>query len=325
MPVCLRNAALTLVLVFFSCGHIWEEPGCHRTVQNFVSLFNDQQYRKIRKLFQPGDLGKTQLKRMQENLSYIRSVAGKIQSLELLEQEENMLVYKTTHENTAMEVRFSVNDHCQLKSYQIDTHYPDSLQVLKRNHSGMRLPFEGEWYVVWGGPTLEQNYHNAHRNMQGAFDFSVKDSSGKLFRGSGRKNEDYFAFGKKVLAPCRATVEKVIKGIEDNTVGKPSAQHTYGNAIVLRTDHQEYILLAHLKNGSIRVAEGQRVEPGTLLAQCGNSGYSAEPHLHFILQNVGDLFHPTGATCYFEQILVNGIEKVDYSPVQGELVRNYEP
>ena len=158
--------------------------------------------------------------------------------------------------------------------------------------------------------------------MKGAFDFSKKDSSGKSYRNQGKNNEDFYAFGQEVIAPCQATVVKVIDGIEDNSVRRPNAVHTYGNTIVLKTAQEEFLLLAHLKNQSIIVTEGQMVNQGDPMARCGNSGYSMEPHLHFIVQNVADLFHPTGAKCYFDNVMVNGRVKQDYSPVQGEQITN---
>jgi murein DD-endopeptidase MepM/ murein hydrolase activator NlpD len=221
-----------------------------------------------------------------------------------------------------MDIIFRVNERCQLVSYQIDTHYPDSLPQIERNTTSMRLPFQGEWHVEWGGPGLEENYHNAHRNMQGAFDFVKKDQQGKSYTSDGKKNLDYFAFGQPVVAPCQATVVKVIDGIEDNDIGRTNDRQTYGNVVVLQTVEKEYLLLAHLQEHSIVVNEGQEVNRGDLLGLCGNSGYSTQPHLHFMVQNVADLFHPTGATCFFDSINVNGVLKQDYSPVRGELVGN---
>ncbi len=54
-----------------------------------------------------------------------------------------------------------------------------------------------------------------------------------------------------------------------------------GNHIYLRLDESgTFLILAHLKKGSIKVREGQHVDEGEVLAQVGNSGSSSEPHLH---------------------------------------------
>ncbi len=45
-----------------------------------------------------------------------------------------------------------------------------------------------------------------------------------------------------------------------------------------------YILLAHLKQHSIKVKENQSVIPTEILAACGNTGRSPQPHLHIQVQ-----------------------------------------
>ncbi|WP_251278943.1 M23 family metallopeptidase, partial [Enterobacter hormaechei] len=57
-----------------------------------------------------------------------------------------------------------------------------------------------------------------------------------------------------------------------------------GNRVILDHGNDEYSVLAHLRQGSVRVAQGQVVRSGTHLAGCGNSGNSSEPHLHYQLQ-----------------------------------------
>jgi murein DD-endopeptidase MepM/ murein hydrolase activator NlpD len=299
------------------------EASCQKTTRNFINRFNSQDFRGIASLFKPGALNKQQITSMSNNLTYLFRAAGGIKHMRFSNQQANRISYISIHEKTSMELIFQMDDQCNLLSYKIDTHFPDSLPQLERNTTSLSLPVQGEWYVKWGGPGVAQNYHNAHRNMKGAIDFIRRDQDGKSYRSDGKKNEDYYAYGQPVISPCDARVVKVVKGIEDNPVGRASAAKTYGNAIVLQTDEEEYLLLAHLQSGSIEVQEGQMVNQGHLLARCGNSWYSSEPHLHFIVQNVADFFHPTGASCYFDSIAVNGVLMQDYSPVQGDVVRNY--
>ena len=54
-----------------------------------------------------------------------------------------------------------------------------------------------------------------------------------------------------------------------------------GNHVVVAVgDQGPYVLLAHLRSGSVRVAPGAHVDVGQVLAQCGNSGNSTQPHVH---------------------------------------------
>jgi murein DD-endopeptidase MepM/ murein hydrolase activator NlpD len=90
----------------------------------------------------------------------------------------------------------------------------------------------------------------------------------------------------------------------------------------LKTTNNEFILYAHLKEGSIVVEEGQDIVQGELLGQCGNSGNSTEPHLHLSLQNDVEMFNSTGAKLYFDKLIVNGEEKEDYLPVKEDFIKN---
>jgi len=67
---------------------------------------------------------------------------------------------------------------------------------------------------------------------------------------------------------------------------------------------------------------GQKVKKGELIGLCGNSGNSSEAHLHFHIQNVEDINKATGAKCYFDEIIVNGKLKNDYSPVKSDKIEN---
>ena len=41
-----------------------------------------------------------------------------------------------------------------------------------------------------------------------------------------------------------------------------------------------YLLIAHLKPGSVLVRAGDRVREGQPIGLCGNSGNTSEPHIH---------------------------------------------
>ncbi|MPY59668.1 murein hydrolase activator EnvC family protein [Streptomyces spongiae] len=61
-----------------------------------------------------------------------------------------------------------------------------------------------------------------------------------------------------------------------------------GNHVVLDLGDGTHALHAHLRRGSLTVREGDRVTAGQLIAQCGNSGNTTEPHLHFQLMDGPD-------------------------------------
>lgn len=144
----------------------------------------------------------------------------------------------------------------------------------------IKLPFFGTWDIAQG-----HNGAHTHKDQwRHAWDFVILNKEGKQFRNDGDFPEDYFCFGKPVIAPEEGVVEKVVNDIDDNIIGEVNLQQNWGNTIIIRHDDELYTKLSHLKKGSIKVEEGEKVRFGQVIAQCGNSGRSPYPHLHFQVQ-----------------------------------------
>ena len=200
-----------------------------------------------------------------------------------------------------------------------------AIPVPDRHLTVFRLPFQGEWLVLWGGDTRELNQHHDTRNQRYAFDFLVADSTGKTHKSDGKRNEDYFAFGQPVSAPADGVVTDVITGVRDNAPGSMNPYSAIGNAVVIEHREHEVSTLGHLKQGSLRVKSGDKVKRGQVLGLCGNSGNSSEPHIHFHLQNTPIIQDATGIRCLFDKVYVTGDgkteSKANYSPVKGDIVK----
>lgn len=144
----------------------------------------------------------------------------------------------------------------------------------------IKLPFFGTWDVAQG-----HNGEHTHKNeWRYAWDFVILDRKGNQFRNKGDFHEDYFCFGKPVIAPDEGIIEKVINDIDDNIIGEVNLKDNWGNTIIIKHDEGIYTKLSHLKKGSIKVSEGDKVKFGQAIAECGNSGRSPYPHLHFQVQ-----------------------------------------
>ncbi len=142
------------------------------------------------------------------------------------------------------------------------------------------LPVMGEWFVEQG-----RDDEITHRGeWRHAWDFIVVDEKGKAFLGEGRRPEDYYCYGKPVIAPAAGTIVEVVEHVADNDIGESNLQQNWGNSIVIDHGYALYSQLSHLRPGSFKVKKGDYVKKGQVLAQCGNSGRSPEPHLHFQLQ-----------------------------------------
>ncbi|MBI5367778.1 MAG: M23 family metallopeptidase [Planctomycetes bacterium] len=200
------------------------------------------------------------------------------------------------------------------------------LPVPERHQTDFSLPFAGRWLVFWGGDTAEQNQHHGVLCQRFAFDLLGVGEDGKTVHGEGTRNEDYNAFGREILAPADGVVVEAVDGVRDNAPGSMNPYAAIGNAVTIRHRDQEYTVLAHLKQGSVRVKAGEEVKRGQVLGLCGNSGNSSEPHLHFHLQNTATMHDATGIKLRFGRLVVTrggAAETVEgNSPVKGEIIAN---
>ena len=198
------------------------------------------------------------------------------------------------------------------------------IPVPEKHQTKLSLPFRGRWLVFWGGDTKELNQHHDVPNQRFAFDFLGLDEKGNTRRGQAQKNEDYFAFAREILTPAGGIVTDVISGVRDNVPGSMNPYSALGNAVFIQHREHEVSVLAHLKLGSITVKVGNKVKRGQVIALCGNSGNSSEPHLHYHLQNTPIIQDGTGIKCYFEKVIVidggDKKAKMNYSPIKGDII-----
>lgn len=93
----------------------------------------------------------------------------------------------------------------------------------------------------------------------------------------------YAIFGAEVRAPCAGTVVAAEGNMPDFEVPNRDPVNRLGNHVILRCGTAE-IVFAHMRQGSLAVAPGDRVAVGDRLGEAGNSGASTEPHLHIHAQ-----------------------------------------
>ena len=112
----------------------------------------------------------------------------------------------------------------------------------------------------------------------------VLDEQDTSHRGDGQSNDQYYAWGKKVVAPGAGTIVAMENGVEDNEPGAMNPEQLLGNYVFLDHGNGEYSLIAHFQKGSIKVKQGEVVERGALLGLVGNSGNSSEAHIHYHME-----------------------------------------
>jgi len=144
-----------------------------------------------------------------------------------------------------------------------------------------------------------------------AFDFVQTDANRKKYSNANKlrlvlsqiPSSQYYCWEQPVYAPVEGEVVRVGDGWEDHKstniwqtirlwynatyIFRPKILNNRldirpnaGNHVMIKTDDGYTVFLAHLKNRSISVKEGQRVARGELIGKIGNSGNSTAPHLH---------------------------------------------
>lgn len=131
--------------------------------------------------------------------------------------------------------------------------------------------------------------------MRYSYDFVMTDDQGRLFKGDGSKNEDWYGWGVPVMAPGAGKVTRVVSNLPDNAKGQrppftleqfiadPSLM--WGNHVEIDHGNGETSLLAHLKSGSVTVKGGDVVKAGQKVGEMGFSGDAFLVHLHYDLKS----------------------------------------
>jgi hypothetical protein len=147
-------------------------------------------------------------------------------------------------------------------------------------------PVRGTW--AWTNGQGESSYHTHFQfpEQRYAYDLVIeKDVGGstQAYEGDPTKNESYFCFGAPIHAPRAGTVVRVVDDVPDNfgTVSNPANTEQRNSSIVIEHEGGVFTISSHIRQGSAKVAEGQHVNAGDVLAEVGNAGFSSEPHLHF--------------------------------------------
>ena len=149
-------------------------------------------------------------------------------------------------------------------------------------------PIMGKWQIYQGF----NDRHTHQPPWQHALDFYINDS-GQSFSNDGSSLADYYCFDLPVISPVYGQVIRIVNHIEDNSPGQVNTKDNWGNFILIRMQSGLHVLLAHLRKDSVLVHESQFVEPTDMLASCGNSGRSPQPHLHLQVQSGATLGSPT--------------------------------
>ena len=113
----------------------------------------------------------------------------------------------------------------------------------------------------------------------------VVDRGGRTFEGTRELASSYHCWDEPILAPADGVVVAVENDHQDWPVGQRDHANPAGNLVIIDIGDGLYVMMAHLRMGSVTMAEGERVVVGDVVGRCGNSGNTSEPHLHMQVQD----------------------------------------
>jgi murein DD-endopeptidase MepM/ murein hydrolase activator NlpD len=197
--------------------------------------------------------------------------------------------------------RFDVGDK---RKYQIETVVEPKQYA---NKTRLSLPLAGPALVHDG-----HDFYGHHRRlplldpmaqalgwksnfMRYSYDFVLTDDQGKMYKGDGSKNEDWYGWGAPITAPAAGTILRAVSELPDNAKGKrpPFSREQFvadpslmwGNHVEIDHGNGEISLLAHLKSGSVTLKAGDTVKAGQKVGEMGFSGDAFLVHLHYDLKS----------------------------------------
>lgn len=206
-----------------------------------------------------------------------------------------------------------------------ETNYEKARLAKYRNGEINSVPLFAPVLGTW---TIYQGFNGKHTHKapwQYALDFIITNDKFS-YRNSGEQLEDYFCFGAPVISPAHGDVVRCYDKLPDNKPGDVDTKNNWGNFIIIRLDSGLHLLLAHLQHASIKTKEGERVKPGKILAACGNSGRSPQPHLHCQVQRSAELGSPTHIFHLSSMIMHRKDGSLEYQvvsiPKEGEQIES---
>jgi murein DD-endopeptidase MepM/ murein hydrolase activator NlpD len=170
--------------------------------------------------------------------------------------------------------------------------------------------------MVLGMPFVSQRF---------AADYIMLGDNGRPYHGNEiGKVENWYGYGRNVLAVADGVIVDVNEGLPDNvpgsnkTVVELTTDNINGNYVVLDIGGGQYAAYAHLAPGSVRVSLGEAVRKGDVLGKLGNSGNSPmAPHLHFHIGSSNHIFAAEGLPFIYESFQSYGAVSLQQMQADG--------
>ncbi len=178
------------------------------------------------------------------------------------------------------------------------------------------FPLDGCWQVTGNFDNTLAHRHTASREY--GMDFLKLGLDGKCRSFKSESLEDYHGFGAMVRSAADGRVVSIRSDAPDTVKERLSwisasgddirsmseySESRFGNHVLIDHENGFWSYYCHLKQGSVQVKEGDRIQTGDSIAELGNSGDSRIPHLHFQINDGPNPHGSRSIPIYFSNLL----------------------
>ena len=210
-------------------------------------------------------------------------------------------------------VRYAITD-----GREVDEVVGGEVRLISRTRLVLSAPLRsGPWAAVyaWQWPRGHRRVFytlDGRARLPGRFaiDWVRQDEQGLTAHGDADIVKNSLGYGADVLAVADARVAVARDGITQSERVSANPKHPLdeaaGNYISLDLGDGRFAIYEHLAPGSIRVARGERVRRGQVLASLGFTGDSTGPHLHFHVADSSSPLRGEGLPFEIDRFRVRG-------------------
>ena len=155
------------------------------------------------------------------------------------------------------------------------------LALLTATHTGEPMRYTPRFQYFLGDPSGQAQGYRYPFPWRGG-PFRLTQGANGPYSHFGAKSRYAMDIAMPVGTPIVAARGGVVIKTENEQGG--GGKNPSGNFVPVLHDDGTMGVYLHLKQGSVSVREGQRVEVGSPLALSGNTGNTTGPHLHFVVQ-----------------------------------------
>ena len=146
---------ITFLSIFNSANSQIEKDNYKQVSTNFVSFFNESKNDSIVAMFSSEMNAALPIEKFTQVSAGLKSQLGSIKKIRFVRLQSASALYETTFDNAVLGMTLTLNPENEIAGLLFKP-YTEAKEII-RNTTKMKLPFNGEWSVTWGGDTKDKN------------------------------------------------------------------------------------------------------------------------------------------------------------------------